>query len=85
MKIGKILAASAVSGMLVGVMTGCGGSSDNTPAKSPAADTSQPAAKNCCTGKNTCKGTSGCKAGQNASCSGQNACKGQGTSCPKPS
>ena len=82
MKIGKILAASAVSGMLVGVMTGCGGS-EAAPAKSPTADNAQ-APKDCCKGKNTCKGTSGCKAGQNASCAGQNSCKGQGTSCPKP-
>lgn len=83
MKIGKILAASAVSGMLVGVMTGCGGA-DAAPAKAPSADTAAPAAKDCCKGKNTCKGTSGCKAGDNASCAGQNACKGHGTSCPKP-
>jgi hypothetical protein len=81
MKIGKALAASAVSGMLLGVLGGC---ADSTPpAKAP--DSATPAAKNCCTGKNTCKGTSGCKAGTNASCAGQNTCKGQGTSCPKPS
>jgi hypothetical protein len=82
MKIGKALAASAVSGMLVGVLSGC---ADNPPAKAPDSATPATAAKNCCTGKNTCKGTSGCKAGDNASCAGQNACKGKGTSCPKPS
>ncbi len=84
MKIGKALAVSAVSGILVGVFAGC---ADNSPppAKSPSTDQAAPAAKDCCTGKNECKGKSGCKAGENASCAGQNACKGKGTSCPKPS
>ena len=84
MKIGKILAASAVSGMLVGMMTGCGGG-ETPPATAPSAGAAAPAPKDCCKGKNTCKGQSGCKAGANASCAGQNSCKGQGTSCPKPS
>jgi hypothetical protein len=82
MNIGKALAVSAVSGMLVGVLAGCGGSTP--PAASPSA-TDAPAAKDCCKGKNECKGKSGCKAGSNATCAGQNSCKGQGTSCPKPS
>ena len=85
MNIGKTLAVSAVSGILVGVLAGCGGGEANSaPAKSPSTDNAAPAAKDCCTGKNECKGKSGCKAGQNATCAGQNACKGQGTSCPKP-
>jgi hypothetical protein len=82
MKIGKILAASAVSGMLVGTIAGCADSAP--PAKAPET-TAAPAAKDCCKGKNTCKGQSGCKAGDNASCAGHNDCKGKGTSCPKPS
>jgi hypothetical protein len=84
MKIGKILAASAISGMLVGVMTGCGGNEAAPPA-SPSGAAAAPAPKDCCKGKNTCKGTSGCKAGDNATCAGHNDCKGHGTSCPKPS
>jgi hypothetical protein len=84
MNIGKTLAVSAVSGILVGVLAGCGGGAASTPpAAAPAADGAQPAAKDCCKGKNECKGKSGCKAGANASCAGQNSCKGQGTSCPK--
>lgn len=90
MNIGKALAVSAVSGILVGVLAGCG---DSKPAqadpKVPTADTTAPAAKDCCKGKNECKGKSGCKAGDNASCAGKNECKGKGTAagtgaCPKP-
>jgi hypothetical protein len=86
MNIGKALAVSAVSGILMGVLAGCGGgNADAAAPKTPSTDNAPPAAKDCCTGKNECKGKSGCKAGQNAACAGQNACKGQGTSCPKPS
>jgi hypothetical protein len=81
MNIGKALAVSAVSGILVGVLSGCG---DSTPPAKAPETSAAPAAKDCCKGKNECKGKSGCKAGDNASCAGQNACKGHGTSCPKP-
>ncbi len=85
MNIGKALAVSAVSGILVGVLAGCGGGNAETSApNTPHTDTAPPAAKDCCTGKNECKGKSGCKAGENAACAGQNACKGKGTSCAKP-
>jgi hypothetical protein len=83
MNIGKALAVTAVSGILAGVLAGCGGAPDAAP-KVPSTDMAPPAAKDCCKGKNECKGKSGCKAGANASCAGQNSCKGQGTSCPKP-
>lgn len=57
MNIGKTLAVSAVSGILMGVLAGCG---DTKPAqadpKVPTADTTAPAAKDCCKGKNECKG-----------------------------
>ena len=82
MNIGKALAVSAVSGILVGVLSGCGGA---TPPAATPETSAAPAAKDCCKGKNECKGKSGCKAGANATCAGQNSCKGQGTSCPKPS
>ena len=81
MNIGKALAVSAVSGILVGVLSGCG---DSTPPPKSPETSAAPAAKDCCKGKNECKGKSGCKAGDNASCAGQNSCKGHGTSCPKP-
>ena len=78
MNIGKTLAVSAVSGILMGVLAGCG---DTKPAqadpKVPTADTTAPAAKDCCKGKNECKGKGGCKTDSNE-CAGQNACKSKG-------
>ena len=90
MKLGKVLATTAVSGMLA-ALSGCGGaaakgSGENmapaTPA-SPATDMPSVGEKNCCKGKNACKGKSGCKSQTNAACAGQNDCKGKGTSCPR--
>ena len=88
MNIGKALAVSAVSGILVGVLGGCGGAPP-ADAKAPTTDVAPPAAKDCCKGKNECKNKSGCKAGDNASCAGKNECKNKGTKqgtgdCPKP-
>jgi hypothetical protein len=83
MNIGKTLAISAVTGILMGVV-GCGGADANTAPKTPSTDTAAPTPKDCCKGKNTCKGTSGCKTETNATCAGHNDCKGKGTSCPKP-
>src|SRR5437870_1502270 len=83
MNIGKTLAVSAVSGILVGVLAGCG-DAKAPDAKAPSTDVAPPAAKDCCKGKNECKGKSGCKAGDNASCAGHNECKGKGTACAKP-
>jgi hypothetical protein len=85
MNIGKTLAVSAVSGMLVGVLAGCGGSNPAADgAKAPSTDMAPPAAKDCCKGKNECKGKSGCKTETNATCAGHNECKGKGTACAKP-
>lgn len=84
MNIGKTLAISAVTGILLGAV-GCGGGDASSAApKTPSTDTAAPTPKDCCKGKNTCKGTSGCKTDQNATCAGHNDCKGKGTSCPKP-
>ena len=83
MNIGKSLAISAVTGILMGAV-GCGSNDANTAPKTPSADMAAPAAKDCCKGKNTCKGTSGCKTESNATCAGHNDCKGKGTACPKP-
>jgi hypothetical protein len=81
MNIGKTLAVSAVSGLLLGVVAGCGGAAPAVPdVNAPKTDLA-PTAKDCCKGKNECKGKSGCKAGDNASCAGKNECKGKGTSC----
>ena len=85
MNIGKTLAVSAMSGMLMGVLAGCGGAEGATPPKAPTVDNAAPAAANCCKGKNECKGQSGCKTDQNPTCAGHNDCKGKGTACPKPS
>jgi hypothetical protein len=83
MNIGKTLAITAATGMIAGVLGGCGENKAAPDAKTPTTE-SAPAHKDCCKGKNECKGKSGCKAGENASCAGQNSCKGKGTSCPKP-
>ena len=62
MNIGKTLAVSAVSGILMGVLAGCG---DTKPAqadpKVPTADTTAPAAKDCCKGKNESRASQAAK------------------------
>lgn len=84
MNIGKTLAISAVTGILLGV-AGCGGADASSAApKAPSTDLAAPTPKDCCKGKNTCKGQSGCKTETNATCAGHNDCKGKGTACPKP-
>ena len=83
MNIGKALAISAVTGILVGC--GAAPSADANAPKAPSASDVTPAAKDCCKGKNACKGQSGCKTETNATCAGHNDCKGKGTLCPKPS
>jgi hypothetical protein len=86
MKLGKVLATTAVSGMLA-ALSGCGGgatpgASEAMPPTTPATNVPAIGEKNCCKGKNACKGKSGCKTQTNAACAGQNDCKGKGTSCP---
>lgn len=83
MKLGKVLVASAVSGILA-ALSGCaGGAAAAPPTRAPATDVPTIGEKNCCKGRNACKGRSGCKGETNASCAGQNDCKGKGTSCPR--
>jgi hypothetical protein len=56
MNMGKTLAASAVSGILVGVLAGCGGETKEAgDPKAPSTDMAPRAAKDCCKGKNECK------------------------------
>jgi hypothetical protein len=76
-QMGKVLAFSAVSGM-VAALAGCGGSEPaaGTPTSGVAAQPASPA-KHACKGQNACKGQGGCKTDKNA-CKGQNGCKGQG-------
>ena len=81
MNIGKSLAVSAVSGLLLGV-AGCGGAVPAVPdVNAPKTDLAPPTAKDCCKGKNECTGKSGCKVEGKNECAGKNKCKGQGTSC----
>jgi hypothetical protein len=84
MKLGKVLATTAVSGRLA-ALTGCGGAAEaGAPgAKAPATDVPALGERDCCKGRNACKNKSGCKTETNAACAGQNDCKGKGTSCPK--
>jgi hypothetical protein len=84
MNIGKTLAVSAVSSILVGALAACGGADANAVPKAPSTDMAPPAAKDCCKGKNECKGKSGCKTETNATCAAHNECKGKGTACAKP-
>jgi hypothetical protein len=80
MKLGNVLATTAMTGMIA-ALAGCGG--ETPAAKAPSTDVPVVSEKNCCKGKNACKNKSGCKTETNASCAGQNECKGRGTSCPK--
>jgi hypothetical protein len=87
MKLGKVLATTAVSGMLA-ALSGCGagapaGGPKPLSPETPATDVPSLGEKNCCKGRNACKGKSGCKTQTNAACAGQNDCKGKGTSCPR--
>jgi hypothetical protein len=77
-QMGKVLAFTAVGGLVAG-LAGCG---PEKPASNPGSGegaTSAPAAgaKECCKGKNTCKGKGGCKTDANT-CQGKNDCKGKG-------
>jgi hypothetical protein len=83
MKLGRVLATTAVSGIMA-ALGGCGGAADaGVPAKAPSTDVPAVGERDCCRGRNACKNKSGCKTETNAACAGQNDCKGKGTSCPK--
>ena len=78
-QMGKVLAFTAVSGMVAGLAAcGSGNAAGGEPAKDPAAaGTATAGAKDCCKGKNECKGKGNCKTDANA-CAGKNECKGKG-------
>lgn len=82
MKIGKVLATAAVSGILMGTLVGCGGADKaaadpNTPATDPAAGGA----------KSSCSGAGGAAPastdGQKASCSAKGSCSGSSGAAPK--
>lgn len=79
MDLGRVLAMTAMSGILAA----CAGA--RAPATDPSTNAVPASAgeKNCCQGKNECRGQSGCRTASNPSCAGLNSCKHQGTSCAK--
>jgi len=78
MKIGKAFAVSAASGILLGVLAGCGGGAAAGDPKTPSTD---PAAAGA---KASCSGTAAPAAGDGkASCSGKGSCSGKSESAPK--
>lgn len=79
--------AAAVSGILLGITSGCAADdaakpNDNSTKEAPAkgdgkSDTAPAAAeKNICKGRNSCKNKGGCKSA--GGCAGKNECKGKG-------
>jgi hypothetical protein len=79
MKIGKVLAVSAVSGILVGTLVGCGDKGATPPPTDPAAASG---------GKASCSGAAPASSaapagGSKASCSGKGSCSGSAGGAPK--
>ncbi len=78
------LLAAAVSGLLLGGITGCSSEKqapDSTQTQ-PAGGGASPAAlaiadKHVCKGQNSCEGKGGCKTADH-SCAGKNSCQGKG-------
>ena len=56
MNIGKTLAITAATGMIAGVLGGCGDNKAAADPKTPTTESAPPVAKDCCKGKNECKG-----------------------------
>ncbi len=81
MKMGKALAVSAVSGILMGVLAGCGGDKPADP-KVPSTDTAAPdGTKASCSGKDGTPAPAGGDATK-SSCSGKGSCSGKSDSTP---
>jgi hypothetical protein len=81
----KTLAPAASAGLMLGALSGCGGSQ---PAESPSGTAAGTAAegKACCKGLNECAQKGGCAVEGKNVCAGKNACKHQGGCnhhCPK--
>jgi hypothetical protein len=74
MNLGKTLALTAVSGMLMG-LAGCAG---GTPDAKSAEGAAAAGAKECCKGKNECANKGNCKVEGQNDCAGKNKCKGKG-------
>ncbi len=83
---GKVMAFTAVSGLVAGLAACGGGQTDaNTaptdgakPGPEGAGTETAAAAKECCKGKNVCKGKGGCNVEGANTCAGKNECKGKG-------
>jgi len=79
MKIGKVLAVSAVSGILMGVVAGCGGDkAAAAPAADPASSTSGEKANCSAAGAASAApaGSAAAPAGEKQGCASKNGCKG---------
>ncbi|MEO8874214.1 MAG: hypothetical protein ABI461_01400 [Polyangiaceae bacterium] len=80
MKMGKILAVSAVSGIMLGVLAGCGTSAPPTPVDPAAAG-----GKASCSANGAAPSTAAPAStdGTKASCSGKGSCSGKAGDAPK--
>ena len=78
---GKVLAFTAVGGLVAG-LAACGGgekkADDATKVEGANKDATAAGAKACCKGQNECKGKGNCKVEGAQTCKGQNECKGKG-------
>lgn len=84
MKMGKALAVSAVSGILMGVLAGCGGDKGADP-KVPSTDTAAPdAEKASCSGKGDSEAAPAGGDATKSSCSGKGSCSGKTDTPPAP-
>ena len=80
MNIGKTLAVTAASGILVGLLAGCGGeSSGSSGSTTPTGAGSAAPADSSAAGKTSCSGAAG---GQKTSCNGGAAGGSGGTAAP---
>ena len=78
---GKVLAFTAVGGLVAG-LAACGGgekkADDATKVEGANKDATAAGAKACCKGQNECKGKGNCKVEGKQDCKGKNECKGNG-------
>lgn len=87
LNLSKTLASVASTGLMLGALSGCGGSQPST--ETPAAGGPAGAAaegKACCKGQNECSGKGGCAVEGAHECAGKNTCKNKGgcnAHCPK--
>ena len=82
---GKVLAFTAVGGLVAG-LAACGGgqteATDASKVEGANKDATAAADKCSCKGKNECKGKGGCAVEGSHGCGGKNECKGKGGCVP---